>query len=180
MPRPRTQSTPFLVEAAEELAHRLVGLRKARGLTQKELAEKVGITRDLLARIEGGGTRMSDLTVIQFAKALKISTDELLGVSGGEQVRGTDSVNLRLVQRMQKIQQLPMSEQKVLLRTIDNFLRGSGIDDERMYDEVKYDPIRKVVTVIQEVEGPPPQKASTKKLKAPNGQPELLPAPNQS
>ncbi len=61
-------------------------------------------------------------TVIRFAKALGISTDELLGVKPIKN-KGVD-LSLKIMRRMRKIEALPAGKQKILLQNIDMFLRG--------------------------------------------------------
>lgn len=49
----------------------LIALREERGLTQVELAERVGVTQPTIAKLEGGGTRDVKLsTLVRVAAAL--------------------------------------------------------------------------------------------------------------
>lgn len=53
--------------------------RKELGITQKELAEKVGYTnRSTIARIEAGQIDIKQATITELAKALDITTSDLL------------------------------------------------------------------------------------------------------
>ena len=56
--------------------------RIACGLTQKELAEEIGMTPQYLAKIENGYRRPKINTIIEIRKALYLHTNELVGVSG--------------------------------------------------------------------------------------------------
>ncbi|OFZ19429.1 MAG: hypothetical protein A2X94_13910 [Bdellovibrionales bacterium GWB1_55_8] len=68
--------------------------------------------------------------VIRFALALGVSTDELLGVlSKKNPEHPLPRLSLKLVKRLQKIDRLLDTKQKVLLQTIDGFLRGEGISN---------------------------------------------------
>jgi len=125
MPHPRKTPLPPLDVEVEAIAARIVKLRKLRGLTQKELAEKIGISRDSLASHESGRVHLNDEIIVRFALALRISTDELLGVKKGDLVVD-DPPTVRIVRRMQKIQKLTASDQKAILRTIDAFLDGAS------------------------------------------------------
>ena len=62
----------------ERLAKRIKALREQRGLTQEALAEKAGVSRGYLARLETGrhGPRVS--TVEKLAKALRVKVTDLL------------------------------------------------------------------------------------------------------
>jgi hypothetical protein len=65
--------------------------------------------------------------VVRFALALGVSSDELLGVPSRKTPAPKARLSLKLVRRLQKIEQLPSTQQKSLLQTIDGFLRGVGI-----------------------------------------------------
>jgi ribosome-binding protein aMBF1 (putative translation factor) len=67
-------------EALEEefaLAHALIEARAHAGLTQEEVARRMGTTQAVIARLEGGRVRPSTRTLDRFARAtgtrLKIS-----------------------------------------------------------------------------------------------------------
>jgi transcriptional regulator with XRE-family HTH domain len=59
----------------------LVAIRKARGLTQVQLAELAGTTQRAVSYYETEAGFPPAPAVIQLAKALQVSTDELLGSS---------------------------------------------------------------------------------------------------
>lgn len=52
--------------------------RERRALTQQELADKAGITRVALARIETGGADPRPSTTRKLARSLGVSVDELM------------------------------------------------------------------------------------------------------
>ncbi len=56
-------------------------LRKAHGLSQEELAEKVNISITHMSHIETGNTKLSLPVFLDIAEALEVSTDDLLGQS---------------------------------------------------------------------------------------------------
>lgn len=62
----------------ERMAAKIRKLREARGLTQGELAEKAGVTREYVARLEAGRYDPSLSTIERLAKALKVKPAELL------------------------------------------------------------------------------------------------------
>ncbi len=61
----------------ERFGHRVRELRKARGLSQEELAFKVGVHRTYLGGIERGERNPSLKNIDLIAKALEISLAEL-------------------------------------------------------------------------------------------------------
>jgi len=103
---------------------RLAYYRKAKGLTQKELGEQVGVANRVIAYYEGETNYPPAHLIVPLAKALGISTDELLGLK--ETKKNGRDPNLRILRRLNKIEDLPPSQQKTLLKTIDTFLKGAG------------------------------------------------------
>ena len=53
-------------------------IRKAHGLSQEELAEKVGISTPHMSHIETGNTKLSLPVFVDIAAALEVRTDDLL------------------------------------------------------------------------------------------------------
>ena len=60
------------------VGQRIRKVRKARGLSQEELAEKVGISTTHMSHIETGNTKMSLPIFVELAAVLEVRTDELL------------------------------------------------------------------------------------------------------
>ena len=66
-------------KALEEIIGRNIArYRKAAGLTQATLAEKIGISTAFVSRVERGQKRMKVETLYATAKALDVSVDALL------------------------------------------------------------------------------------------------------
>lgn len=61
--------------AIHRLAGALLLLRKERGLTQKELAEKVGTTQTVISRLESASVKPSIETILKIAEALDAAVD---------------------------------------------------------------------------------------------------------
>ena len=68
-------------KARPELGRRLVELRQAAGLTQMELAERIGTTHSNIGFWEISGTPPRGEVLPALAKALGVSVDVLLGVT---------------------------------------------------------------------------------------------------
>lgn len=60
------------------IGQRIRKIRKARGLSQEKLAEKVGISTTHMSHIETANTKMSLPTFAEIATVLEVRTDELL------------------------------------------------------------------------------------------------------
>jgi len=102
---------------AKDFGKRLASLRKELGLTQTELGEKVGVSCRVIAYYEGETHYPPAHLIEPLAKALKISTDELLGVKILQQQR--DPQQAALWRRLKKIESLPKRDQKALLHYLD-------------------------------------------------------------
>ncbi len=126
MPRRSRLKLPPLNLGKETMGERIARLRKERGYTQAELAEKTGIIQALISDYERDKLRLHAEMVIRFAQALEVATDELLGLNGKRKNGDNGKLSLRLLRRSKKIEELPSSQQKTLLKTIDTFLKGAG------------------------------------------------------
>jgi len=64
----------------ERLANRLKDRRTELGLTQAELAERVGVTRKTVNTVENGVFTPSALLAIKLSEALELSVEELFWI----------------------------------------------------------------------------------------------------
>jgi transcriptional regulator with XRE-family HTH domain len=110
-------------EASETIGQRLARLRKERGWTQVELAERLGIIQSLISDYERDRLRLNPAMVVRFAAALEITTDELLQPQA-EPNALRRKPSLRVLRRLERIEKLPQHQQNTLLKTIDGFLKG--------------------------------------------------------
>lgn len=113
---------PPIKPGGKTIGQHIAQLRKEKGITQIQLAEKIGIIQALISDYERDNIRLNADMVVRFASALEVSTDALLGVT---LVQHSPALSLKLVRRMQKIESLPPAQQKTLLSTIDTFLTGA-------------------------------------------------------
>jgi putative transcriptional regulator len=65
---------------ADRLANRLKERRSELGLTQAELAERVGVTRKTVNTVENGVFTPSAMLAIKLSKALGLSVEELFWI----------------------------------------------------------------------------------------------------
>lgn len=120
MPHPRKEKLPEL-NLSQSIGENTSRIRKSRGLTQIELGELIGINQYQISDYEIGRLHLSDEMIIRFAKALKTSSDEILGLKDSE----IEKPSLRLTKRLVKIETLSEADQKSLLKTIDMFLKAA-------------------------------------------------------
>ncbi|MGH9638461.1 MAG: helix-turn-helix domain-containing protein [Bryobacteraceae bacterium] len=107
----------------ETLGQRLARIRKERGYTQRELADKIGIIQSIVSADEKEKLRLTAEMAIRFATALDVSTDDLLRPHGTKPLSRKPS--LKVLRRMKQIESLPPARQSVVLKTIDAFVRAS-------------------------------------------------------
>jgi len=102
---------------------RLASLRKDRGLSQQQLADKVNVSRRVIAYYEVESDNPPSNLVMLLTKVLSVSADELLGI---KPIKNNGSKpRLKFTRRMKQIEELPPSQQKALLKNIDMFLKGA-------------------------------------------------------
>lgn len=81
-----------------ELANRLAELRKEKGLSQEELADKLQVSRQAISKWERGEASPDTDNLIELAKIYDISLDELVGLSSNKKEERNkelkDSVNI--------------------------------------------------------------------------------------
>ena len=61
-----------------EIANRLVKLRKEKGLSQEDLAAKIGISRQAVSKWETGASDPSTSNLLTLAKLFNTTAEELL------------------------------------------------------------------------------------------------------
>jgi len=73
------------------LGERVLIYRRRRNLTQKELAEAIGIAQNTIARLEQGNiTDLRGQVIAKLSKELKVSADYLLGIDDSEDTSSSD------------------------------------------------------------------------------------------
>lgn len=71
-------------------------VRKEQEITQEELADKVGVTRQTIIAIEGGNYTPSVLLAIKIAEVLKHPVEEIFGISNKKTVCTPQSLKKQL------------------------------------------------------------------------------------
>jgi transcriptional regulator with XRE-family HTH domain len=105
------------------IARNLRELRRRRGLSQVRLAERVGIQQVLVSQYELGKVRVHGALLAAFAKALRTSADEILGLK--ESKENGHVKDRRFLRRPEQVDRLPRRKKDALLTTIDAFLKES-------------------------------------------------------
>jgi transcriptional regulator with XRE-family HTH domain len=119
MPRKKYGETSF--------GERLQAIRKARGLTQVQLAEAAATTQRAVSYYETEAGFPPAPAVIALAKALKVTTDEMLGVKPPRVERVHDDPEARRQwKRFQMISTLPERDQKAVVRLINSLVAAGA------------------------------------------------------
>lgn len=114
---------------------RLALLRKAAGYTQQQLADEIGASRRQIAYYEGESEHPPASLLITLARALNVSTDELLGVRSARSKKATTpAVSTRLERRLKQIERMPAKPKQQLIGLIDTFLAAAQHSKSRQRD----------------------------------------------
>ena len=100
-----------------DFGKRLAELRKVNGLTQQALGEKIDVSKRVIAYYEGETEYPPAHLIVPLAKALKISTDELLGVKK-QSVNFNDKFTT-LWRRLKVVETFSDKERKALLQYVE-------------------------------------------------------------
>ena len=103
---------------------RLASIRKAKGLTQRDLANLVGISYRMVAYYEAQTDRPPATKLTTFAEVLKVSVDELLGT---QPLTVKEPENSRLWKRLHIIEKLPPRAQKQLVEYAEILAKANNL-----------------------------------------------------
>lgn len=108
----------------EGFGQRLAAIRKSRGLTQAELGAAVGVSNRVIAYYEQDDAQPPGAMLVDLARALGVTTDEMLGVKPSKGL--SDPKTARLVKRLRRIEELPAADQRAVLKVLDAMLESHG------------------------------------------------------
>ena len=131
-----TPEMPRKKRMKSDFGERLIDLRKARGLTQYDLADLIGTTQRTISYYENEGGHPQAPVMAHLAQALNVSTDELLGVKKGvrtSQAKKTaanheDPEIRRVWKKFQQLLTLPEKDQRAVIRLVNSLVaaRSNG------------------------------------------------------
>ena len=115
---------------SEAIGRRMAEFRKARGITQVELAERLDVSQAVISQWEKGRRLLHGELIAALADVLHVSADALLGVRSKKSRRPppppAPPVDRSLARRFAAVQSLPRRDRDALTRTIDAFLAARG------------------------------------------------------
>jgi transcriptional regulator with XRE-family HTH domain len=111
--RPTTRErTPF--------GQRLHTLREQAGLSQQQLAERLGLTQRAYAHWERNPVALRPDQLLNLAQTLNVSVDELVGTNGTKK-RGTGPTG-KMKQLFEAASRLPRSQQQKIASLLEPFI----------------------------------------------------------
>lgn len=108
----------------EGFGERLCQIRKSRGMTQAELGKAAGVSNRVIAYYEQDGAQPPGAMLVDVARALRVSTDQLLGLKPAKEK--TSPRTARLLKRLRKIEALRPADQRTVLKVLDSLLASHG------------------------------------------------------
>ena len=103
---------------------RIVTAREETGLSQRELAEKLGITQRALSWWEREQVALRPEQIAQLAATLMVSTDYLLGVETSKK-RGTGPIG-KARRAFEAVSRLPRHQQQKIIEVVESFVANHG------------------------------------------------------
>ena len=115
---------PKKVEASSEFGRRLVEFRKARGLTQIQLAEAIDSSQRAISSYETVAEFPPAAVIVELARALHVSTDELFGLKPMRPTNGHDDPETRrLWKKFQQVATLPEKDRRAVIRLVNSLVQ---------------------------------------------------------
>ena len=109
-------------ETVKGFGQRMAQLRKAAGYTQQQLADEVGISRRMIAYYEGETGHPPTSFLVDLARALSVTTDELLGMTPLKRASTKGAMSTRWERRIRQIERLSARPKQQIVTFIDAIL----------------------------------------------------------
>jgi transcriptional regulator with XRE-family HTH domain len=95
----------------------LIQLRKAKGITQTELAHSSGVSQRVVAMYETTVKNPTADIVLRLARALDLSVDQLMG---RRPVKAKEAVSRKTLLKAKRLEELSSEDQKTIDRMIES------------------------------------------------------------
>lgn len=103
------------------LGDKLTMLRKQKNLSQGDLADKIGVSRDAIGKYERGDIMPTADKAKKMADVLGVSLDFLMSDDDKQEA----AMDKDMLYRMQELQKLPDNEKDKITSIIDAFIRDT-------------------------------------------------------
>ena len=117
-------------------------LRVERGVSQKELAEAIGVSQSTIAKIEVGRNEATASTIRKLASYFNISTDYLLefeddfGVRVDDKKKKPDALSAEERRLLEEYREINAAGKKLVMQTVET-LRGTAAGSGREANQSK-------------------------------------------
>jgi len=111
-------------EFFKAMGTRIASARKARDLTQQDMADRLDIAQQTYAQYETGIRRIPASMLPHLAENLGLTLEELMGVGSGSRYKPGPSSKLE--RQIERLRQLPRATQKVVMNMLDGVLAQAG------------------------------------------------------
>jgi len=101
------------------LGSRIAQLRKEAGLTQVQLAERIGVTQPVCASYEIGRRRIPVPLLLRIAEALNVYVEDLLPLENTKKKRGPMP---KIDRDLARVKTLPRKQQQLVMNLIETVL----------------------------------------------------------
>jgi transcriptional regulator with XRE-family HTH domain len=127
--RAAVEITAETTTGSEPFGARLARLRKARGFTQTELGELLGVSQRVVTYYERESGRPPAHLLPRLADALSVTVDELVGYERLKEAQAPR--NARLWRKLRDIEKLGEADRKAVLRFVDALLAKQRLEHQR-------------------------------------------------
>lgn len=114
--RPKT-----MVVSLKEIGARIRSIRMQRELTQEKLAKIISVHQTNVSEMERGARSFTVRQLVKLSRALQVSPNEILGESLTVMPILPSG---RILRRLQRIGELPKSEQQAVLKILDRVIQS--------------------------------------------------------
>ena len=91
-----------------------------------DVAGALGLAQGLISKYETGGLLLRGELIVEFARVLGVSSDDILGIQSKRSKPALPAIDKTLARRLAQLQTLPRRDRDALLRTLDAFLGKSS------------------------------------------------------
>ena len=102
-----------------QLGERIAKLRKDQGITQVQLAERLGVSQQTITAYEVGRRRIQVSALPVIAQALGVGIEELVSANAKPAKRGPAP---KIQQQLERVSQLPRARQRMVSEVLDSLL----------------------------------------------------------
>jgi transcriptional regulator with XRE-family HTH domain len=122
-----TKGTKFSDVVRTPVGERLFKTRRARGLSQEELGEKVNLSKRMIAHYESAEGDPTIETLKKLADALNVTISYLTGESVQKVIK--EEISPKLRRHLETLQKLPPKDQKTVMRMVDGLAAANDIKE---------------------------------------------------